>query len=183
MIRVLGFAAVFFVSVVVAAEISEKFSKRLESVEATYQSAVQKADNTRFYAVQKANQERLKSLKAALSDATKAGDFDAATAVKARVTEAETIELPDPSDAVRGRPQFVAALYGVNQSWIDVTDKLNGIAMRKGGLPLIVTDEVFGDPAPEYAGGNSLVVRYLLNGKLQIQAVYVGRELAVHQQP
>ena len=49
-----------------AAEISEKFGMRIESTEANYQSAVQKADNVRFYAVQKAAAERLKALKTAL---------------------------------------------------------------------------------------------------------------------
>ncbi len=179
MLRFTLIASVVLISGAYAADLPEKLAKRLESADAAYQQAVAKADNVRFYAVQKASQERLKVLKSALTDATKAGDFDSATALKARVSESETIEIPDPSEAVRGRPQFVAALYGVNQSWNDVTDKLNGIAMRKGGLPLIVTDEVFGDPAPQYSGGNTLVVRYLLNGKLQINAVYVGRELSV----
>ena len=72
-----------------AAELTEKFVKRLESADANYQTAVQKADNVRFYAVQKANQERLRLLKSALADATKAGDFDAATEIKRRLAAAE----------------------------------------------------------------------------------------------
>jgi hypothetical protein len=76
-------------SLAAAAELSEKFSKRIDSAEAAYQQAVAKADNTRFYAVQKANSDRVKALKQALTDATKAGDFDAATAIKERISEAE----------------------------------------------------------------------------------------------
>lgn len=89
MSRNLVVVAVLGCSIGVAADLSEKFSKRIESAESTYQQAVAKADNTRFYAVQKANSDRLKALKQALSDATKAGDFDAATAIKERISEAE----------------------------------------------------------------------------------------------
>lgn len=85
-----------------AAELSEKFSKRIESAESTYQQAVAKADNTRFYAVQKANSDRVKALKQVLSDATKAGDFEAATAIKERITEAEqTGPRAKPKDVVK----------------------------------------------------------------------------------
>ena len=159
-----------------AADLSEKFAKRLESADAAYQTAVQKADNIRFYAVQKASQDRLKVLKSVLTEATKTGDFDAATEIKARAEAAEVVDIPDPADAVRGRPQFIAGLYGVNQSWLDVTDKLNSLAQRKTGFPVTVTDELFGDPAPQFPGGNTLVVRYLLNNKIHTSAVYVGRE-------
>lgn len=170
----------FCASGLLAAEtLAEKWSKRLESADANYQQAIQKADNVRFYAVQKATQERVRVLKTALADATKAGDFDAATEIKARVTEAETISVEDPADAIRGRPQFLAALYGVNQSWNDVTDKMNGLAIKKGTFPLIVTDEIFGDPAPQFAGGNTLVTRFILNGKIHTNAIYVGRTFSL----
>lgn len=89
-------------SLAAAAELSEKFSKRIDSAEAAYQQAVAKADNTRFYAVQKANSDRVKSLKQALTDATKAGDFDAAMAIKERLTEAEKSGPKDkPKDTVK----------------------------------------------------------------------------------
>ena len=70
-------------------------------------------------------------------------------------------------------------MYGVNQSWNDVTDKLNNHTEKKAAFPLVVTDEVFGDPAPQFTGGNTLVVRYLLNGKIHADAVYVGREFVL----
>lgn len=96
-----------------AAEISEKFAKRLESADAAYQSAVQKADNTRFYAVQKASQERLKLLKAALADATKAGDFDAATELKSRLAAAET------AGGVRAKPKNIVKFSGHEYALIE----------------------------------------------------------------
>lgn len=71
---------------VFAAELPEKFARKLNSADETYKTAVQKADAARFYAVQKANLERIKVLKAALVEATKAGDFDTATEVNSRLT-------------------------------------------------------------------------------------------------
>lgn len=86
-----------------AADLPEKWAKRLESTESNYQSAVQKADNIRFYAIQKASQERVKALKSALADATKAGDFDAATELKTRLAEAESAGgvKPRPKNTVK----------------------------------------------------------------------------------
>lgn len=89
-------------SLAAAAELSEKFSKRIDSAEAAYQQAVAKADNVRFYAVQKANSDRVKALKQVLTDATKTGDFDAATEIKERITDAEqTGPRAKPKDVVR----------------------------------------------------------------------------------
>ena len=103
MIQRMCLTVLLFVSGVAAAELSEKFAKRLEAADANYQLAVQKADNVRFYAVQKAAQERLRILKTALADATKAGDFDAATEIKARVAAAETAGglRPKPKNVVK----------------------------------------------------------------------------------
>lgn len=93
----------FCASGLLAAEtLAEKWSKRLESADANYQQAIQKADNVRFYAVQKATQERVRVLKTALADATKAGDFDAATEIKARLAAAETAGVrPRPKNTVK----------------------------------------------------------------------------------
>lgn len=86
----------------IAADLSEKWAKRIETAESTYQQAVAKADNTRFYAVQKANSDRVKALKQVLTDATKTGDFDAATEIKERITDAEqTGPRAKPKDVVR----------------------------------------------------------------------------------
>ena len=103
MSKSLCLAVLVFASGIAAAELSEKFSKRLESADAAYQAAIQKADNLRFYAVQKATQERVKVLKTALTDATKGGDFDAATEIKARLAAAETAGgvRPKPKNTVK----------------------------------------------------------------------------------
>ena len=103
MLRHALIASVAMISAAYAAEIAEKFAKRLESADAAYQSAVLKADNARFYALQKANADRVKVLKTSLVDATKAGDFDAATELKLRLTAAE-------SAGVREKPKNVVKL-------------------------------------------------------------------------
>ena len=92
MLRLFYVVCLVAASTLTAAELSEKMSKKLTSAEETYKAAVQKADNARFYAVQKARQERTKTLKAALVEATKAGDFDAATELKTRLTATDLVE-------------------------------------------------------------------------------------------
>ena len=92
------------VSTVFAAnQLAEKWQKRISDAETAYAAAVTKADNARFYAVQKANGDRLAVLKKALSDATKAGDFDAATALKEKVNAAEKdgTSRPKPKNTVK----------------------------------------------------------------------------------
>lgn len=70
-------------------KLAERWQKKLDAAESVYQTAKVKADNARFYALQKANGERLKVMKAVLTDATKAGDFDAASTIKERMVLAE----------------------------------------------------------------------------------------------
>lgn len=89
-VRSILIAAAVLISGAYAADLSEKFAKRLESADVAYQAAVLKADNARYYALQKANADRVKLLKSALTDATKAGDFDAAAELKLRLTAAES---------------------------------------------------------------------------------------------
>ena len=83
-------------------DLPAKWRKRIDSAESLYQSIVQKADNARFYAIKKANGDRLKTLKAALTDATKSGDFDAATDLKQLVALTEVgAGRPKPKNVVR----------------------------------------------------------------------------------
>lgn len=96
-----------------AAELSEKWTRRLENADSNYEQAVQKAENVRFYALQKATQDRVKVLKTALSDATKAGDFDAATEIKSRLSAAETV------GARRPKPKNVTKIGGHEYALIE----------------------------------------------------------------
>lgn len=114
MFRRLSVIAPFILaSSLLAADLAEKWSKRLESADANYQSAVQKADNVRFYAVQKATQERIKVLKTALTDATKSGDFDAATEIKSRLAAAETAITAPPKTKPTNVTRFGGHEYSI----------------------------------------------------------------------
>ncbi|MES2789101.1 MAG: lectin-like protein [Planctomycetota bacterium] len=104
--------------------LSERWKKRLESADTTYQAAVQKADNTRLYAVQKATQERTRLLKTALADATKAGDFDAATELKTRLTAAES------EGSIRPKPKNTVRFGGHEYALIDEKETWH-VAKRK----------------------------------------------------
>lgn len=103
---------VVFGSVVCAADLPAKWASRIETADGTYQQAVQTADNTRFYAVQKANATRVKAFRQVLTDATKAGDFDAATTIKERVADAEKDGSP------KERPKGVVKFGGHEYAYV-----------------------------------------------------------------
>lgn len=181
--------AVLFASAVCAAEQAGTWSKRIAEADAAYDLVATKLQNDEFYAAQKVNAERRKAntirlaaLEHAMKDATKAGDLTAANAIKARLddaTKAAEPVVPNPADAVRGRPFFLTALYGCEQSWTDITDDMNRMARTTKVIRLTVNDATFKDPEPTYAGKNSFVGRYVLNGKIHIQSVYTGAELVI----
>lgn len=102
--RLLCLAVLLIVPAVFSADqLAEKWQKRIDSVESAYAAAVKKADDARFFAIQKANADRLKVLKTAMSDATKAGDFPAASAIKDKVDAAERdgVTRPKPKNVVK----------------------------------------------------------------------------------
>lgn len=101
------------VSSLLAAELAEKWTKRLDSADGNYREAVQKADNIRFYAVQKASAERIRLLKSAMMDATKAGDLDAANEIKAKLTAAES------SGGIRPKPKNLVKFGGHEYAIVD----------------------------------------------------------------
>ncbi|MDB5385948.1 MAG: hypothetical protein JWM11_1594 [Planctomycetaceae bacterium] len=98
--------AVTFSALHAADQLAEKWQKRIDTVQSTYAAAVAKADNARFFAVQKANGDRLAALKKAMSEATKAGDFDTATALKELVATAER------DGAIRPKPKNIVKFGG-----------------------------------------------------------------------
>lgn len=99
----IGIFALFIAWLATGVSIAEKFSKRVTTLEESYSNAAMKADNTRFYAIQKANTDRIKGFKSILTDATKAGDFETATAIKIKLeaAERESITRPKPRNVVK----------------------------------------------------------------------------------
>jgi hypothetical protein len=78
-----------------------------------------------------------------------------------------------------GKIGLITAIYGVNQSWIDVTEKLRDKAEGKEKFSTIVDNGDWGDPAPGYEQGNTLIVRFQIDGKQRIAACYEGREIRI----
>lgn len=112
--RNIGLVALLCVfSTVAVAELTEKIQKKLDTAEATYKAAVDKADNVRFYAVQKATGDRVKALKMLMTEATKAGDLDGATEIKARIAVAEA------AGGLRTKPQDMVKFNGHSYALIN----------------------------------------------------------------
>lgn len=91
----------------------EKWEKKLEAADAAFQAAVVKADQARHSSLQRAMTERVRLLKAALADATKSGNFAAATALQERLTAAEK------DGGVRPRPRITTKFGGHDYALIE----------------------------------------------------------------
>lgn len=78
-----------------------------------------------------------------------------------------------------GGLQIVAAFYGQNVSWLDVTDKIALATKGKTSWSAKVQTADLGDPVPGWSGTRTLIVRYTLEGKTGFKAVYEGHEIAL----
>lgn len=152
---------------------------QLPAAEEKFATDVAKADAESAKIKHAAAETRLKAYREALTAATKAGDFDKAMQIKARIEELEQEPEAAPTHKKRlpGGIRILSASYGVNQSWADVTDKVELALLTKSP---VVSDALFGDPAPEYQPGNTLVIRYESKGKLKLVAIFSGKPLILH---
>jgi hypothetical protein len=85
---------------------------------------------------------------------------------------------PSPSSSTSGL-RILAAFYGQNVSWIDVTDKLTLATKGKTSWSAKVQTADLGDPVPGWTGTRTLIVRYTLDGKTGFKAVYEGRDITL----
>ena len=152
---------------------------QLTGAEEKFAAEVVKADAEAAKVKHAAAEVRLKAYREALTAATKAGDFDKAMGLKARIEELEQEPTAEPIRKKRlpNGIKIISASYGVNQSWIDVTDKVEDALLTKSP---VVSDATFGDPAPEYQPGNTLIVRYEIKGKTKLTAIFSGKPLILH---
>lgn len=112
--RNIGLVALLCVfSTVALAELSEKIQKKLDTLEASYKAAVDKANNARYYAVQKASGDRVKAMKQLMTEATKSGDLDGATEIKGRIAAAEA------EGGIRAKPKNTVKFGGHEYAIID----------------------------------------------------------------
>lgn len=150
----------------------------VKRIEADYSRAVAEieADSSKRMGV--AEDARLKEYRAILSAVTKTGDFDKASAIRDRIREYEEAASAGKI-AKPGVLKIISATYGVNQSWFDVTDALAKKIGTKNSWTSDVSDDDWGDPAPNYTTGNTLVVRYSFRGKVSLKAEYQGRRISL----
>jgi WD40 repeat protein len=94
------------------------------------------------------------------------------------VYEKDEITLPRSEARVStaseggGKIDIIAAFYGQNVSWLDVTDKVRGMVKGKDKWSALVKTEDFGEPAPGFSGPRTLLIRYSVGGEVKIKPVY-----------
>lgn len=88
-------------------------------------------------------------------------------------------DLNPTSSAEGGQIHILSAVYGINQNWFDVTNKVRDLADGKEKWERTVTNDDYGDPAPGYRLGNTLVVRYAFKGKVADAIVYQDRKISI----
>ncbi|GAA5504756.1 DNAJC11 domain-containing protein [Novipirellula caenicola] len=73
----------------------------------------------------------------------------------------------------------VAAFYGQNVSWIEVTDKVRKAVGKKRSWTADVRTETWGEPAPGFGGPRTLLVAYFADGELKFKSVYQGNRITL----
>lgn len=102
---------------ITAEPLAQQWQKRISAIELNYEAGKVKAEDARVNALAKVQKDRLAALKKVLSDATKAGDFNAATEVKARldVAEKDGVWQTKPSNVEKfGGHEYAFFLLGSN---------------------------------------------------------------------
>jgi len=113
----------------------------------------------------------LADLAVAQRRATQANDLDSAILIR---DARESIEN-DPAEPI----QILAAFYGQNVSWLDVTDKVQAAAKGKAKWASTVATEDWGEPAPNFTGPRTLLIRYAVDGRERFKAVYEGQGITI----
>ena len=122
-----------------------------------------------------ARKKLLSDLEAAQDKATKANELDDAVRIRDFRKGFEDAKPPSPEQKL----QIIAAFYGQNVSWLDVTSKLRQATRGKTKWSAIVNSKELGEPAPGFAGPRTLTIRYSVAGKVRFKAVYEGKEITL----
>jgi WD40 repeat protein len=91
---------------------------------------------------------------------------------KNRITLPRAEAQVSPASEGGGKIDIIAAFYGQNVSWIDVTDKVRGMVKGLEKWTAKVNTEDFGEPAPGFSGPRTLLVRYSVGGQVKVKPVY-----------
>jgi hypothetical protein len=154
--------------------------KNLKSAEAKkalleYDKAVAKAREAYDKETDGARKKLLTDLEAAQEKATKAKELDEAVRIRNLVKDFEDSKPPPPT----GKLQIIAAFYGQNVSWLDLTNKLRQATQGRTKWSAIVNSKDLGEPAPGFAGPRTLMVRYSVGGRVRFKAVYEGKQITL----
>jgi hypothetical protein len=154
--------------------------KNLKSAEAKkalleYDKAVAKAREAYDKETDAARKKLLSELEAAQEKAAKAKDLDEAVRLRNLVKEFEDSKPPPPGLKL----QIIAAFYGQNVSWLDLTNKLRQATQGRTKWSAIVNSKDLGEPAPGFDGPRTLMVRYSVGGRVRFKAVYEGKQITL----
>ncbi|WP_040763636.1 hypothetical protein [Novipirellula maiorica] len=96
-------------------------------------------------------------------------------------TETLISELEKIQSATSASKHFhvVAAFYGQNVSWIDVTEKIRKAIGKKRSWTTDVKTEDWGEPATGFGGPRTLLVAYYTDGQLKFKSVYQGKRITL----
>lgn len=122
-------------------------------------------------------------LRKAQQTALRAGDQDEALAIAAKIkqTDDERQPIAGPSATADNEKtiRIVAAFYGQNVNWLDVTAKVQEATADRVKWSATVQTSDWGDPAPGWKGPRTLLVRYVLGGRTRVKFAYEGDEIAL----
>jgi len=144
-------------------------SRDLKTAAAQHTQAIRKAREAMEAAYDKAVRQYTKDLKLEKATATKT-EWEVFKARGAAGTP--TVSAPVPI-------VVHAAFYGANVNWVDVTDKLREMVRDKLQWSTVVNTADWGDPAPQYTGPRTLIIRYTVDGVTKSKWAYQGDKLAI----
>ena len=157
----------------------EELPKNLKSPDAKkavqdYEKATTLAREAYEKETEAARKKLLSDLEAAQDKATKAKELDEAVRIRDFRKGFE-----DAKRSPEQKLQIIAAFYGQNVSWLDVTSKLRQATRGKTRWSAIVNSKELGEPAPGFADPRTLIIRYSVAGRFRFKAVYEGKEITL----
>lgn len=156
--------------------ISELESSDARNAIRTYKSTVSRAQHEFRTTVVTARKKLIDELEVAQTKATKANLLDEAVRIR-------DIKREYKSDTIPALPMteiiIIAAFYGQNISWLDVTDKVRQAVNGKFEWSGTVVTKDWGEPAPGFGGPRTLMIRYSVAGKVRFRAAYQGKVISI----
>jgi hypothetical protein len=81
----------------------------------------------------------------------------------------------------KAKIEVITAVYGVNISWLDVTDKARKAIGKNAKWSAIVKTDDWGEPAPGFDGKRALIIQYRVNGRTMLARNYEGEPIKISE--